>query len=246
MSRGRRLPKVLTEDEQRAMLDTFNARYRTPHRDRTMIETALATGLRAGEIVALKEEHVELDATGGRLMVREGKGAKDRVVYFGPEVRDALREWMDRDDRPDSEYVFCTRTGRSVSTSHLRRVVKRASRDAGVAEAERVSPHTLRHTFATDLYRETKNLRLVQKALGHASIQTTQIYTHVVDDEMESALREFRSDPEPEPVDDEGEPDLATILEDADDDEIRDVLLEELVATVDAETVRAVFMEAVA
>lgn len=239
---SRKLPKILTADEQQAMLATFNCRYRTPHRDRTMIELALATGLRAGEIVALKDEHVELDATGGRLMVRDGKGSKDRVVYFGPEVRDTLREWLDR--KPESRFVFPTRTGKPVATSHLRRVVKRAAREAGVAEAERVSPHTLRHTFATDLYRETGNLRLVQKALGHASIQTTQIYTHVLDEEMESALREFRSDPEPGPADeaDEDEPDLAAMLDDADDDQIRDVLLEELVAKMDPETVRSIFM----
>lgn len=241
---GRKLPKVLTEPEQQAMCETFNLRYRTPHRDRTMIELALATGLRAGEIVALRDEHVQCDATGGRLTVREGKGAKDRVVYFGPETRDQLREWMDR--KPESEFTFPTKSGRAVATSHLRRVVKRAAREADVAEAERTSPHTLRHTFATDLYRETGKLRVVQEALGHESVQTTQLYAHLANGEVEESMRALRSEREPVDEDVEGETDLAEMLEDADDDAIRDVLLEELVATMDPETVRRMFMEAVA
>ena len=80
-----------------------------------------------------------------------------------------------------------------LSTRYLRQLVNRLADRAELAESEKVSPHTLRHTFATDLYRETKNLRLVQKALGHASIQTTEIYTHIVDEELEEALRCFRS-----------------------------------------------------
>ena len=73
------------------------------------------------------------------------------------------------------------------------RMLTKKERVMKIPEAEKVSPHTLRHTFATDLYRETKNLRLVQKALGHASVATTQIYTHIVDEELEEALRGFRS-----------------------------------------------------
>ncbi|NIS21972.1 MAG: tyrosine-type recombinase/integrase, partial [Thermoplasmata archaeon] len=73
--------------------------------------------------------------------------------------------------------LFPTRNGTQVATRYVRAVVKRMARRAGIAEAEKVSPHTLRHTFATDLYAETTNLRLVQKALGHADVSTTQIYT---------------------------------------------------------------------
>lgn len=246
MSRGRRLPKVLTEDEQERICDQFNTRYRTPHRDRTMIQLALATGLRAGEIVALKDEHVELDATGGRIVVREGKGHKDRVVYFGPEVRDALRKWLDR--KPESEFVFPTRTGKPVATSHLRRVVKRAARDADVAESDRVSPHTLRHTFATDLYRETGKLRVVQEALGHESVQTTQLYAHLANGEVEESMRALRSEPEPEAADEDDEvgPDLAAMLEGASGDELREALVDELISKAPPELVREAFMRVVA
>jgi site-specific recombinase XerD len=75
----------------------------------------------------------------------------------------------------------------------LRELVKRKAVSAGISEADRVTPHTLRHTFATDLLRETKNIRLTQKALGHASLATTMIYTHVADEEMERALRRKQS-----------------------------------------------------
>lgn len=188
MSRPKKLPKVLSSAEQTAMLEQLNPRYRSPHRNRVLIRLMLATGLRAGEVVALRPEHVSI--TAGRLVVREGKGAKDRQLWFGDDMAEALAGWSER--RPSSSYVFPTRHGGQLSTRYLRAMVKRVARKAGVAEWERVSPHTLRHTFATHLYRETKDLRLVQKALGHSSIQTTQIYTHLVDDELEAALRSFR------------------------------------------------------
>ncbi len=113
------------------------------------------------------------------------------MLWISEGLRDEIGEWLER--RPESPYLFPTRDGSRLSTRYLRHLVSRLSERAGIAEADKVSPHTLRHTFATDLYRETKNLRLVQKALGHASIQTTEVYTHIVDEELEEALRSFRS-----------------------------------------------------
>lgn len=188
MTRPRKLPKVLSTDEQARVLDRLDGRSLCSHRNRALIRIMLATGLRAGEAVALRPEHVDLRAR--RLVVREGKGAKDRQLWFGDEVAAELRAWEER--RPRSDYLFPTRHGGQLSTRYLRAMVKRVAREAEVAEWERVSPHTLRHTFATHLYRKTKDLRLVQKALGHASVQTTQVYTHLVDDELEAALRSFR------------------------------------------------------
>jgi site-specific recombinase XerD len=135
--------------------------------------------------VALRPEHLDMRTC--RLVVREGKGAKDRVLWIGDALRDLIGSWLER--RPDSPWLFPTRDGDRVSTRYMREMVKRMARRAGVAEADRVSPHTLRHTFATDLYAETTNLRLVQKALGHEDVSTTQIYTHVHDGELEAALR---------------------------------------------------------
>ncbi len=186
---ARRLPKVLTGEEQAVVLALLNTRYPTPHRNLCMIRLMLEAGLRAGEVVALKPEH--LNMTTCQLMVREGTGAKDRVLWIRGDLRDLIGAWLER--RPESEWLFPTRDGGKVQTRYLRALVKRLAFKAGVPEARKVSPHSLRHTFATDLYRETKNLRLVQKALGHASLSSTQIYTHIVDEELEEALRGFRS-----------------------------------------------------
>ena len=145
----------------------------------------LEAGLRVGEAVALKPEHLDMRTC--KLIVREGKGARDRVLWIGDDLRNLIGAWLQR--RPESAWLFPTRDGTKVNTRYLRATVKRMARRAGVAEAERVSPHTLRHTFATDLYGETTNLQLVQKALGHASVATTKIYTHLMDGELEAAMR---------------------------------------------------------
>ena len=185
MTRLDQLPKVLTEEETSALLQEPNRRYYGPHRDYLFMRLMLKAGLRAGEAVALRPEH--LNMTTCKLMVREGKGAKDRTLWIGDELRDEIGEWLDR--RPEAEFLLPTRKGTRVATSHVRRSVKRYARKAGIGEVERVSPHTLRHTFATRLYRETGNIRLVQKALGHSDLSTTMIYTHVVDEELEVALK---------------------------------------------------------
>ncbi len=182
---ARRLPKVLTSEEQAAVLALLNTRYPTPHRNLCMIRLMLEAGLRAGEVVALKPEH--LDMASCRLMVREGKGAKDRVLWIRDDLRDLIGDWLGR--RPESEWLFPTRDGGQVQTRYLRALVKRLALKAGVAEARKVSPHSLRHTFATDLLRKTKNIRLVQKTLGHASLSTTMIYTHIYDGDVEEAMR---------------------------------------------------------
>jgi len=189
MARPRKLPKVLTAEEQDSLLAQLNPRYASPHRNRVMLRLMLATGLRAGEVVALRPEHIDMRTC--KLIVREGKGARDRVLWISEDLRDEIGGWLER--RAGGSFLFPTRDGGQLSTRYLRQLVSRLANRAELAEAEKVSPHTLRHTFATDLYRETKNLRIVQKALGHASIQTTEIYTHIVDEELEEALRSFRS-----------------------------------------------------
>lgn len=182
-----RLPKILTEDETQRLLNQPNRRYFSPCRDYLVMRLMLKAGLRAAEAVSLRPEH--LDLMSGKVMVREGKGAKDRTLWIGEELISELEEWMER--RPESDWLLPTRKGTKVATSHLRRSVKRYARDAEIDEVERVSPHTLRHTFATRLYRESGRIRVVQKALGHSDLSTTMIYTHIVDEELESAMKEL-------------------------------------------------------
>ena len=186
MSRPRRLPKVLSASETASVLAQFNTRYPTPLRNLCLVRIMLEAGLRVGEVVALKPEH--LDMTTCKLVVREGKGAKDRVLWVPDDLRDLVGAWLER--RPESVWLFPTRDGGQVSTRYVRQMIKRVARKAGVSEVDRVSPHALRHTFATDLYAETTNIRLVQKALGHSDLSTTMIYTHVFDADLEEAMRE--------------------------------------------------------
>ena len=186
---ARPLPKTLSDAEQDAILAQFDTRYDSPFRNQCLIRVMLDAGLRAGEGVALRPEHIDMRTC--KLIVREGKGAKDRILWIDTDLRDLLGRWLDR--RPESPWLFPTRHGTQLATRYLRDMVKRYARKAGIAEWEKVSPHTFRHTFATDLYRNTSRIRLVQKALGHENISTTMLYTHIVDEELEDALRSFRS-----------------------------------------------------
>lgn len=188
VTKPKKLPKVLTEAEQGRLLDQLNIRYRTPHRNLCMIHLMLDAGLRVGEVVALKPEHVNIQIC--KVMVREGKGAKDREIWIGQDLRDLIGKWLER--RPESEWLFPTRHGTKVNTRYMRAAVKRYARKAGTQEWEKVSPHTLRHTFATDLLNQTGNIRLVQETLGHTDVSTTMIYTHVNSAEIRDAMQTLR------------------------------------------------------
>lgn len=184
---------MLDTDEQEALLHQFNCRYWSPHRNRTLVLTGLDAGLRVGELVALQLDHLNLP--GRRLIVRNGKGAKDRQVPLTERLVEALHGWLERrEEEVGSEcpWVFPTRKGDRILTRYVRKVVKREARKAEIREAERVSPHTLRHTAASDLLRETGNLELVRQFLGHESVETTQVYTHLVNEELDQAVAGFR------------------------------------------------------
>ncbi|WP_251980338.1 tyrosine-type recombinase/integrase [Salinibacter ruber] len=189
MSRPDKLPKILTEEETDRLLSEPNQRYFGPCRDYLFMRLMLKAGLRASEATSLRTEHIDLMS--GKLSVREGKGAKDRTLWVGEDLLGELQEWTERREGEVESpgFLLPTRKGTEVATSHLRRSVKRYARKAGIEEVDRVSPHTLRHTFATRLYRETSNIRMVQKALGHSDLSTTMIYTHVVDEELEGAMK---------------------------------------------------------
>jgi len=188
---GRKIPEVLTETEQEALLAQPNPRYLTGHRNRMLLRLMLDTGLRLSEAINLRWRDIDLNS--GKVMVRQGKGAKDRTLWTGEENLSALVAWRERQLAECSgapENVFTTKAGGPLSPRYVQRMVKRYAVKASIEKD--VHPHTLRHSFATDLYRETTNLRLTQKALGHASVSTTQVYTHIVDEELEGALKSFR------------------------------------------------------
>jgi site-specific recombinase XerD len=184
-----RLPEVLTDEEQEALLGQPNTNKLIGLRNLCLLQLMLNTGLRSAELLKIKTR--DIDWRSGKLMVRQGKGNKDRSSWIGEEDLALLQRWVIKKARlPESEWLFTTRDGILISTRYLREMVKRLAKKAGISKD--VHPHTLRHTFATDLYRQTKNLRLTQKALGHSQISSTMIYTHIVDDELEEALKTFR------------------------------------------------------
>ncbi len=185
--KGLKLPEVLTGEERLLLLRQPNPRAPTGLRNRCLMQVMLDAGLRASEALKLKVN--DLDWMTGKLKVRQGKGKKDRILWLNPQALEVLRKW--REKRPQQmELLFTTLDGKPLSDRYLRAMVERYSAKADLSKD--VHPHTLRHTFATDLYRETKNIRLVQKALGHSDLSTTMIYTHIVDDELEDALKTFR------------------------------------------------------
>jgi len=186
----KKIPVVLNEDEQQRLLDAPNPRYPTSLRNLCMMRLMLNAGLRSGEVIAVRPEH--LNMTSGKLMIRDGKGAKDRTLWINTDDLEWIEKWrLEQEDMPESPWLFQTTKGTQVMTRYLRDMVDRMADRADIKK--NISPHTLRHTFATDLYRKTKKLRLVQKALGHSDISTTQIYTHIVDEEVEEAMKALRT-----------------------------------------------------
>lgn len=189
----RNVPYVLSEEEQRAFLEQFNKRYKTPHRNLVMCRCMLEAGLRSDEVRSLKVKDVDLGRR--RLEIRDGKGGRDGIAFINESLRDALSEWMSRLTEklnPDCDWLFPTHNDTKVSGRYLRRMCKKTARKADVRKPEEVSAHTLRHSFATSLLRQGANLRQVQEALRHSSIQTTQIYTHIENPELEQVMADFR------------------------------------------------------
>ncbi|MDO5032501.1 tyrosine recombinase XerC [Corynebacterium sp.] len=185
---GRRLPKVLAPSEAERLMEApantadcavnTSAGSENPEvmRDRAMLELLYATGMRVAELVGLDIKDLTMSR---RTALVTGKGNKQRVVPFGQAAAEALQAWLDT-ARPqlagDTQAVFVGRKGKRIDQRQVRRVVERAAQATG---SSGLSPHGLRHSAATHLLEGGADLRVVQELLGHSSLQTTQIYTHV-------------------------------------------------------------------
>lgn len=177
---GRPLPKSLTEDEVEALLNAPEVSTPLGLRDRAMLETLYATGLRVSELVGLTVTQVSLSQGVVRVF---GKGRKERLVPLG----EVALEWLDRfmrESRPSlinagnsTASLFPSRLGEAMTRQAFWQLIKRYAVLAGITKP--LSPHTLRHAFATHLLNHGADLRVVQLLLGHSSLSTTQIYTHV-------------------------------------------------------------------
>ena len=185
----RPIPEVLTPEEQARLLRELEPTDSPGKlRNLAIIRLMLNTGLRAVEVRDLR--HRNIDWRSGRMKLR-GKGGKDRVLWLAEGDLALLKDWIDQRSssklHSSSNLVFTSLDGKKPLCGRwLRKMVKRVAENAGL---DKVHPHTLRHTFATNLLRQEKNLRLVQRALGHSNIATTTIYTHICDEELELAMK---------------------------------------------------------
>jgi integrase/recombinase XerC len=171
----RRIPAPLDEAEVALLLDV-PGEDTASLRARALLELLYATGIRCAELVGLDLGEVDLEARMVRVL---GKGGRERVVLFGTRAQSALRSWLPVRARlrPRSDALFVGARGSRLSDRTVRALVARRVRQ--VALARRCSPHTLRHSFATHLLTRGADLRAIQELLGHASLSTTQRYTHV-------------------------------------------------------------------
>ena len=175
----RNLPKSLTEQDVEQLLGAPDTQTPLGMRDRTMFEVLYATGLRVSELVTLRITQVSMDMGVVRVM---GKGSKERLVPLGEEALDWLRRYL-ADGRgvllgkQVSDALFVTARGEGMTRQMFWYLIKKHARTCGLNKP--MSPHTLRHAFATHLLNHGADLRVVQMLLGHADISTTQIYTHV-------------------------------------------------------------------
>jgi integrase/recombinase XerD len=177
--RSRKLPHVLTRGEIERLLSQPRGTDPQALRDRALLELMYACGLRASEAIGLELGDVDLDE---RVLRARGKGSKERIVPIGQAALRALRVYLERGrpglvrERPET-HLFVNFRGGQLTRQGLYKIVRRHATTAGMAD--RMSPHTLRHTFATHLLAGGCDLRSVQEMLGHADVSTTQLYTHL-------------------------------------------------------------------
>lgn len=186
--RRRRLPKALSHEQAASLLDQLPPG-QNPLRDLAMLELMYSAGLRASEVVGTNLNQLDLP---GRSVFVEGKGRKQRIALFGTACANALQAYLQQERvpsqpvRPDSP-LFTNRSGKRLTTRTLQNVVKRWCVSAGLPPD--TSPHTLRHSFATHLLDGGADLKSVQQLLGHESLVTTQVYTHVSIERLKEAVR---------------------------------------------------------
>ena len=182
-----RLPKIVSEKQVEALLAAPPTETALGQRDRAMLETLYATGLRVTELVGLKLHEINFDMGVVRVF---GKGSKERLVPLGETAIDEVRSYLAgaRNDLLNgrrSDDLFVTARGAAMTRQAFWQLIKRYATLAGI-DAKRLSPHVLRHAFATHLLNHGADLRVVQLLLGHSDISTTQIYTHVARERLKT------------------------------------------------------------
>ena len=172
--REKKLPSVLTKDEVKSLINCLDAK-----KSKLMVSLMYASGLRVSELVNLKVNDLAFDEGIGH--VRQGKGKKDRTFNLPVSILPALKEQADQQRQCSKEYFFSGPKGK-LSSRNLQKIVTRAARKAGINKD--VHCHTLRHSYATHLLEAGTDIRMIQELLGHSSISTTELYTHVSTEQL--------------------------------------------------------------
>ena len=182
----KKLPTILEPEEAQNLLRQPNKRYPTGLRNKAMMSLMLNCGLRISEVVNLRPGNINL--TKGKLRVECGKGSKDRDLAIPEYLTDLFDSW--RKKRPESSFFFSTLKGKKLSIRYLQQMVKRYAAKAGLSK--RISPHTLRHTYATQYYKQTKDIETLRRILGHSDISTTTIYITLANIDVENGMKSFK------------------------------------------------------
>jgi len=191
----KKIPDTLTLNEVEALLQAPDTRSTLGVRDRAILETMYATGMRVSEVSALRLEGVNLQIGFLRCI---GKGDKERVIPVGKKAVACIQRYL-KESRPrmlgarQSEILFISRLGKRISRQSLWKLIKKYARRARIRKT--IKPHILRHSFATHLLERGADLRSVQEMLGHSNIATTQLYTHVDRERLKSIHRQFHPRP---------------------------------------------------
>ena len=180
------LPDILTNDEVTRLLNSVSGNDNLSIRNRAMLEILYATGLRVSELISLKFSNIDVEECFVKIF---GKGNKERLVPFGQKAQLYLKRYLRVRKNTKSEFIFLTRLNKPISRIEFWRQLKQIAIKAGIMK--NITPHTLRHSFATHLLTGGADIRFVQEMLGHSSISTTQIYTHVSQERLKEQRKKF-------------------------------------------------------
>ena len=191
--RTKSLPKSLNEKEVHDLIDAVSIKegdtpfkQKSKRRDKVILTLLYSTGLRISELVKLLKRDIDFDE---RTIRVRGKGDKDRIVLFDENTKGLLLDYLDT-DKNNTEYIFVNKNGNSLTPRYVQMMIKKYADEAGIKK--KVTPHVLRHSFATHLLKNGVDIRVIQQLLGHSSLSTTQIYTSVDMDTIKSVYDQAR------------------------------------------------------